>query len=188
MSEPTDAFQTYQSKTGGILDAATSLLKINSTQYSNLQPLTFNIGDESYDLTPDGQIWPRTLNTFIGGSSSSIYLIVGDIGSPSGSGYDFVNGFTFLYVLHLLFLPRPYIRLLSASATIAYMILPMDKSVLLALHTPNRHLTKSHRSFIANHPMLWCVWCTYSLLSSHYCIIPRYPVDSVPTSIDQAAR
>lgn len=144
MSAPIDAFRTYQSKTGGIPDAATGLLRINSTQYSNLRSLTFNIGGESYDLTPNGQIWPRTLNTFVGGSSSSIYLIVGDIGSSSGSGYDFVNGYTFLYVLHFLFLPRPYVPLLSASASIAYMIPPMDKSVLLALPTPTRRPTKSH--------------------------------------------
>jgi hypothetical protein len=50
----------------------------------------------TYALTPNGQIWPRSLNTFIGGSTSSIYIIVGNMGTPSGEGFDFVNGYTFL--------------------------------------------------------------------------------------------
>ncbi|KAG9310078.1 aspartic peptidase domain-containing protein [Chiua virens] len=91
-----DAFQTYQSLTGATQDQATSLLSITSTQYANLQTLTFNIGSKSYDLTPNAQIWPRSLNTAIGGSSSGIYLIISDIGTPSGSGLDFINGYTFL--------------------------------------------------------------------------------------------
>jgi saccharopepsin len=92
----TGAFQTYQSKTGSTLDSATGLLSITSAQYSSLQSLTFNIGGNSYDLTPNGQIWPRSLNVAIGGNSTSVYLIVGDIGSVYGSGLDFVNGYTFL--------------------------------------------------------------------------------------------
>jgi saccharopepsin len=103
MSESTGAFQTYQSKTGSTLDSATGLLSITSAQYSSLQSLTFNIGGNSYDLTPNGQIWPRSLNVAIGGNSTSVYLIVGDIGSVYGSGLDFVNGYTFLYVYASLF-------------------------------------------------------------------------------------
>ncbi|KAF8448674.1 family A1 protease [Boletus edulis BED1] len=91
-----DAFQQYQSATGATLDSATGLLTITSTQYSDLQTLSFNIGDTSYDLSPNAQIWPRSLNSVIGGSSGSIYLVVSDIGSPSGSGLDFIDGYTFL--------------------------------------------------------------------------------------------
>lgn len=36
------------------------------------------------------------LNTAIGGDADSIYLIVADIGSNSGEGLDFIDGFTFL--------------------------------------------------------------------------------------------
>lgn len=36
------------------------------------------------------------LNAAIGGTPGSIYLIVGNIGSNSGSGLDFINGMTFL--------------------------------------------------------------------------------------------
>ena len=38
----------------------------------------------------------RALNTAIGGNANSIYLIVGDIGTRSGEGLDFINGQVFL--------------------------------------------------------------------------------------------
>lgn len=47
-------------------------------------------------MTPNGQIWPRTLNTYIGGTSGSIYSIVNDLGTPSGEGLDFINGQSFI--------------------------------------------------------------------------------------------
>ncbi|KAG2050584.1 hypothetical protein BDR06DRAFT_891401, partial [Suillus hirtellus] len=49
-----------------------------------------------YALTPNAQIWPRSLNSYVGGSSNAIYLMVSDIGTPSIPGFDFVNGYTFL--------------------------------------------------------------------------------------------
>ncbi|KAG2114175.1 aspartic peptidase domain-containing protein [Suillus discolor] len=91
----TDAFDQYQSLTGGTLDPATGLLLISSAQYAALENLSFAVGGEAYNLTPNGQIWPRVLNTNIGGSSNAIYLIVHDIGTPSGQGFDFVNGYAF---------------------------------------------------------------------------------------------
>jgi hypothetical protein len=36
------------------------------------------------------------LNTLIGGASSDIFLIIGDIGGNSGSGLDFINGMTWI--------------------------------------------------------------------------------------------
>ena len=85
--------------TGATMDSATGLLKITPEQYANLQLLTFNIGDAILVLTPNAQIWPRSLNTnLLGGVADAIYLIVGSLPSPSGSGFDFVNGYTFLYV------------------------------------------------------------------------------------------
>jgi hypothetical protein len=41
--------------------------------------LNFVIGGTTFALTPNGQIWPRSLNTVIGGSASGIYLIVADV-------------------------------------------------------------------------------------------------------------
>jgi len=68
---------------------------ISSEQYANLSSLYFNIGGVSYELTPNAQIWPRSLNSDIGGTSDGIYLIVGDIGN--NPDYDFINGHGFLY-------------------------------------------------------------------------------------------
>jgi len=47
-------------------------------------------------MTPNAQIWPRHLNAMLGGEPGKIYSIVSDLGSPSGSGLDFINGFGFL--------------------------------------------------------------------------------------------
>ncbi|KAI9439326.1 aspartic peptidase A1 [Lactarius indigo] len=99
----TDAFNRYKSATGGVLDASTGLLKITSTQFSNLQSLFFTSGGKSLEFTANAQIWPRSLNTFIGGTAGSIYLIVNDIGSPTGSGLDFINGYTFLERFYAVF-------------------------------------------------------------------------------------
>ncbi|KAJ7354291.1 aspartic peptidase domain-containing protein, partial [Mycena albidolilacea] len=91
-----DQFNKYKSATGGVLDATTGLLTITATQYAALQNLNFIIGGVTYALTPNGQIWPRSLNTAINGTASSIHLVVIDSGSPSGKGLDFVNGYAFL--------------------------------------------------------------------------------------------
>lgn len=75
-------------------------------------------GQTTYELTRNAQIWPRSvryrtccqpsdadsgwdilhsqLNTAIGGDADAIYLVIADIGSPSGSGVDFINGMSFL--------------------------------------------------------------------------------------------
>ncbi|RDX48864.1 aspartic peptidase A1 [Lentinus brumalis] len=93
---PTDAFSAYQNATNATLDDNTGLLKITKEQYDELPPLNFHIGERTYDLTPNGQIWPRAFNTLIGGEADAIYLVVGDSGAVSGSGLDFIIGYTFL--------------------------------------------------------------------------------------------
>ena len=50
----------------------------------------------TYEFTANAQIWPRALNSVIGGKDDAIYLIVADIGTPSGQGLDFINGYAFL--------------------------------------------------------------------------------------------
>ncbi|KAG2114236.1 aspartic peptidase domain-containing protein [Suillus discolor] len=92
----TDAFDKYKSATGGTPDAATGLLQISSAHYKALKNLNFHIGSETYTLTPNAQLWPRALNTALGGSSKALYLVVTNIGTPSGEGFDFVNGYAFL--------------------------------------------------------------------------------------------
>ncbi|TFK91001.1 acid protease [Polyporus arcularius HHB13444] len=92
----TDAYEAYVTATGATLDDDTGLLKITQAQYDCLESLHFHIGHATYEFTPNAQIWPRTLNTAIGGVDDAIYLIVGDLGSPSGEGLDFISGFSWL--------------------------------------------------------------------------------------------
>ncbi|KAI0752473.1 acid protease [Daedaleopsis nitida] len=91
-----DALAKYQTATGAVPDDNTGLLKITADQFANLESLFFHIGDNTYEFTANAQIWPRALNTAIGGDEDSIYLVTGDLGSDSGEGLDFIDGFTFL--------------------------------------------------------------------------------------------
>ncbi|KAF8902214.1 aspartic protease [Gymnopilus junonius] len=91
-----DGFSKYKSASGAVLDNSTGLLRITSAQFSNLQSLFFTIEGTTFQFTPNAQIWPRSLNVDIGGASGSIYLIVGDFGTNSGEGLDFINGLVFL--------------------------------------------------------------------------------------------
>lgn len=91
-----NAFETYLKQTGGVLDETTGLVRLTTTQFNKLQNLNFDIGGTTFALTPNGQAWPRALNTLIGGNTEDVYLVVNDIGTPSGEGLDFINGQTFL--------------------------------------------------------------------------------------------
>ena len=92
----TDAFQAYQKATGATMDNTTGLLTITEEQYNNLQSLVFNIGGTDFELSPNAQIWPRSLNSTLGGEEGKIYLIVADLGSQSGQGLDFISTFSLL--------------------------------------------------------------------------------------------
>ncbi|KAI0032786.1 aspartic peptidase domain-containing protein [Vararia minispora EC-137] len=92
----TDAFQKYQKATGATLDQTTGLLTLTEAQFSNLQPLVFTVGGTQFALSANAQIWPRSLNSQLGGEAGKIYLVVSDLGNNSGQGLDFINGFTFL--------------------------------------------------------------------------------------------
>ncbi|KAL5518792.1 hypothetical protein ACEPAH_475 [Sanghuangporus vaninii] len=91
-----DAFTRYRTATGGVADRNTGLLRLTTAQFANLQSLFFTTNGNTFELTANAQAWPRSLNTAIGGNTNSVYLIVNDLGSNSGSGLDFINGFTFL--------------------------------------------------------------------------------------------
>ncbi|KAJ3556141.1 hypothetical protein NM688_g2188 [Phlebia brevispora] len=91
-----DAYARYQNATGALFDDDTSLLTITQDQYEHLADLVFDIGGTEFALTPNAQIWPRTLNTLIDGTADKIYLVVGNLGRPTGSGNDFTDGQVFL--------------------------------------------------------------------------------------------
>lgn len=102
-----DAFQAYEKATGGKLDNTTGLLTITEQQFNNLQSLFFHIGGTTFELTANAQIWPRSLNSTIGGEEGKIYLVTADMGSLSGQGLDFIDGFAFCkYSINLIELFR----------------------------------------------------------------------------------
>ncbi|KAI0672483.1 acid protease [Trametes maxima] len=99
----TDALQRYQRATGAVFDNATGLLRLTQAQFAKLPSLFFTINGVTFEFTANAQIWPRALNTAIGGNTNSVYLIVGDIGTRSGQGLDFINGLTFLERFYAVF-------------------------------------------------------------------------------------
>ncbi|KAH8112686.1 acid protease [Phellopilus nigrolimitatus] len=120
---------TILSQTAGIVDTGTTLLYLasdavpgipkrdrrdcstkrlacsrsTSDQLDNLQSLFFNIGGTTYEFTANAQIWPRSLNSTLGGSTDAIYLVAADNGTPSGQGLDFINGFAWLQRFYTVF-------------------------------------------------------------------------------------
>ncbi|KAJ7741273.1 acid protease [Mycena metata] len=99
----TDAFQAYQKATGATADQTTGLLTVTESQFEDMQSLFFSIGDQTLELTANAQIWPRALNSVLGGDDDKIYLITADLGSNSGSGLDFIDGFGFLQRFYSVF-------------------------------------------------------------------------------------
>ncbi|PIL28664.1 transporter [Ganoderma sinense ZZ0214-1] len=92
----TDAFEQYKTQTGAVMDNKTGLLRVTPEQFGRMRSLVFTIGQTPFDFTPNAQAWPRQLNKAIGGSPDFVYLMVGDLGSKSGGGLDFINGMAFL--------------------------------------------------------------------------------------------
>ncbi|KJA23239.1 hypothetical protein HYPSUDRAFT_138000 [Hypholoma sublateritium FD-334 SS-4] len=99
----TDAFKAYEKATGATLDQTTGLLTVTEEQFSNLESLFFKIGSTTFEFTANAQIWPRALNSTLGGEAGKIYLIVSDLGNNSGSGLDFINGFGWLQRFYSVF-------------------------------------------------------------------------------------
>ncbi|KAJ6606850.1 aspartic peptidase A1 [Mycena sp. CBHHK59/15] len=91
-----NGFSAYTRATGAVNDRATGLLRITAAQFANLQSLFFTTNGVTFEFTANAQLWPRALNTAIGGQANLIYVIVANLGTPSGQGFDFVNGFAFL--------------------------------------------------------------------------------------------
>ncbi|KAL1747946.1 hypothetical protein HDZ31DRAFT_30826, partial [Schizophyllum fasciatum] len=50
----------------------------------------------TYNLIPDAQLWPMALHEAIGGLADGLYLIVANLGTSSGEGLEFINGYAFL--------------------------------------------------------------------------------------------
>lgn len=75
----TNSFNNYLSLTGATEDDTTGLLTITTENYASLQSLILHAGGATFEFTKNAQTWPRALNTAIGGSANSIFLVVGDV-------------------------------------------------------------------------------------------------------------
>ncbi|KZV83731.1 acid protease, partial [Exidia glandulosa HHB12029] len=91
-----DIYEAYANSTGGVYDYSVGLLRLDEEEYNRLQPLNLRINGATYELTSNAQILPRTLNVDVGGDEDAYYLIVADLGYPSGFGLDFILGQCFL--------------------------------------------------------------------------------------------
>ncbi|KAG9323032.1 hypothetical protein KVV02_001687, partial [Mortierella alpina] len=98
-----DAYERFVTATGAVHDQTTGLLSLTPSQFDNLRPLLFHINGKAFEMTPNALIWPRSLNTLIGGRTDGIYLIVQDLKTLSGQGLDFILGQVFMeriYTVH----------------------------------------------------------------------------------------
>ncbi|KAG6329190.1 hypothetical protein ID866_9898 [Astraeus odoratus] len=103
ISLPDDAFEAYQLATGANV-AHNTWLTITRDQYNNLGTLSILIGDQSYDLSPNAQIYPRSL------PDEQILLVVKRM--DPDAGMDFKLGSTFFQ--------RYYVVLNSSSSEIGF--------------------------------------------------------------------
>ncbi|KAG2364438.1 aspartic peptidase domain-containing protein [Suillus spraguei] len=92
-----DAYGRYQAATGATLDERTGLLCVTLDQYTALRELKFHIDNQVLTLVANAQIWPRSLNSKIrGAEEDGIYLIIKSLDTATGSGRDFIIGYTFM--------------------------------------------------------------------------------------------
>ncbi|KAG2066060.1 aspartic peptidase A1 [Suillus decipiens] len=99
----TDAYERYRAATGGTLNPANGLLQISLQQYNELSNLEFQIAQRILRFVPNAQIWPRSLNHKIDGGDNDIFLVVKSLTTPTGAGFNFVNGYVFLQRFYTVF-------------------------------------------------------------------------------------
>ncbi|KAK0462105.1 acid protease [Desarmillaria tabescens] len=90
------AYKKYMEATGAKMDESTGLLCVTKEQFGKMENLCFKIGSTTFEMTPNAQIWPRSMNAMMGGKADGIYLVVADMGDMGGSGLEFIDGFAFL--------------------------------------------------------------------------------------------
>ncbi|CAO3666850.1 unnamed protein product [Umbelopsis ramanniana] len=99
----TDAYLAYQRATGAVLDKTTGLLTVTPAQYAAMQSIYFDIGGIKYEFTPNAQIFPRNLNTQVGGVENKTYLIIDEHTTRPGKDFGFVLGQTFMERFYFVF-------------------------------------------------------------------------------------
>jgi hypothetical protein len=91
-----DSYNLYVKQTGAVFDNTTGLLSITEKQYENLQSLFFDVDGTRYEFNANAQLWPRPLNTLIGGEEDGFYLVVADLGPKGSARMGFVLGVVFM--------------------------------------------------------------------------------------------
>ncbi|TCD61234.1 hypothetical protein EIP91_008721, partial [Steccherinum ochraceum] len=95
-----DGFAIYQQATGAGFDETVGLISFTPEQFAALESLFFHINGVTFEFTANAQIFPRQLNTVIGGTPDGIYGIVANLGIPRPVvpvfNSAFVNGMAFL--------------------------------------------------------------------------------------------
>lgn len=103
MTSTLDAYERYVAATGAVLNKTMDYLYITPAQYDKLQSLYFGVGNRTFELTPNAQIWPRQFNSLINGDPDLIYLIIHEKPESLLAGTDFIAGLTFLERIYAVF-------------------------------------------------------------------------------------
>ncbi|CAE6458311.1 unnamed protein product [Rhizoctonia solani] len=95
------AFETYSKSLPGskIDESRSKLLEIPQASLSKMKSLSFLINGVSYELTPNAQLWPKRLNTLVGGAPDRYYSVVQNVGTlklRSPVKLDFIMGYVFM--------------------------------------------------------------------------------------------
>lgn len=98
---PTPAYQAYAQATNATFDNDIGLLRIDNPK--SLQSLYFHIGDNTFEFTPNAQIFPHSFLSEIGVNPNSTFLIIGDAGPTITQQIGFINGFVFLQRFYSIF-------------------------------------------------------------------------------------
>ncbi|GAB1527504.1 hypothetical protein RhiTH_010679 [Rhizoctonia solani] len=92
------AFKVYsESLPGSKIDQSTKLLEIPKDSVGKMKSLFFVINGIPYEFTPNAQLWPRTLNTALGGKADAYYSVISPLSDfEADTGSSFINGYAFL--------------------------------------------------------------------------------------------
>lgn len=89
-----DAYSTFLKHTGATTDPKTSFAVRDSC--AELESIFFVFNGVTFEITVEQYRWPGDQNTAIGGDVNKCYLAVGDLGTNSGYGLDFILGYNTL--------------------------------------------------------------------------------------------
>lgn len=90
----TDSYTTFLKLTGATIDEKASFPVLDSCD--QLESIFFGFGGATFEIPVEQYRWPADQNTAIGGDVNKCYLAVGDLGTNTGHGLDFILGYNTL--------------------------------------------------------------------------------------------